>query len=576
MAEYDVVIRGGTVIDGSGGLPQPADVAIAAGRIVAVGSVPGHGQEEIDARGCLVTPGFVDLHTHYDAQVTWEQRLSPSSEHGVTTAVMGNCAIGVAPCHPDQHELLARVIAGVEDIPEAVLQNGIPWTWETFPEYLDFLAQRQFDMDVITQIPHSAIRVYVMGQRGADRESATGKDLAQMTALVNEAVQAGAFGVSTSRTLSHRTRDGALAPAETASEEELLALARGLKQAGRGVFEAIVDFNDIDLGASAEFDMLRRIAQVAECPVSFTVVQRPNEPNDWRTLLALLDQANQDGLAIRGQIAPKAVGMLFGLDLSFNPFSFYPSYRAIEHLPLPERVAALRRPDTKATLLAEQPSHTNPLMLWLTSLVESMYPLGNDPDYEPSPEDSIGATARRLGRSATDYAYDLLLEQEGKAMLFLPITNYVDGNLDNVLTMLNNPHTLIALGDGGAHLGLICDASYSTFTLTHWVRDRKRGARVPLPWAVHALTRRNALAIGLTDRGLVAAGMKADINVIDFEHLKLHAPSVAYDLPGGGRRVTQKADGYVATLVNGVVTYREGQPTGALPGRLVRSSELAI
>ena len=569
MRDYDLVIRGGTVYDGTGQPPSAADVGVLNGQIASVGTQLATGREEIDARGMIVTPGFVDPHTHYDGQVTWEPRLSPSSDHGVTTVVMGNCAIGLAPCRPEQHAMLIHVIAGVEDIPEAVMAEGIPWMWETYPEYLDHLETRRCDIDFASQVAHAAIRVYVMGQRGADREPPSGADLIEMTRLVREAIEAGAIGVSTSRTIAHRTLEGKLAPCETSGEAELMALARGVREAGAGVIEMISDFNDVTVGGATEFGILTRLAREAGCQLSYTLVQVPHDPEGWRTLLALTEEANREGLAIRGQIAPRAVGMCFGLDLSFNPFSFTESYRRIADLPLAERVARMRDPDLRARILSETPSGDHALMLWLTSLYESMFPIYQQPDYEPSPDDRISAVAEARGLPAAELAYDLLLEEDGNRVLYLPITNFADGTLSACLEMMKSDATLIGLGDGGAHYGLICDASYPTFALTHWVRDRK-GERLDLSWMINALTRKPALAVGLADRGLIAPGYKADLNVIDFDRLALRRPQVLHDLPAGGRRMVQRASGYHATIVSGVVTYRDGVATGALPGKLVR------
>jgi len=571
--QHDLVLRGGLIVDGSGDAPFQGDVAIDGGKIVAVGVVKGAGREEIDARGKLITPGFVDVHTHYDGQVLWEDRLAPSSSHGVTTVVMGNCAVGFAPCKPEQRELLLKVMAGVEDIPEVVMAEGLEWNWETFPEYMDALEQRHCDIDFAAQLPHAPLRVYVMGKRGADREPARLEDLEQMTALVEEALRAGAIGVTSSRTVAHRAVDGQLAPTETAAEAELLALARGMRQANTGVFEYITDFPGIVQNDTSDFDVMRRIAAAADRPLSFTLLQIPSQgPEGWRQLLDLIEDANADGIKITGQVSPRAVGLNFGLDLSFNPFSFRPSYQEIEHLPLGERAAAMRDPERKARILAERPDHPNGHILHLMSMVDRMFLLDETFDYEPPMDTSIGSRAAASGVAALELAYDLLLENEGKAILYLPVVNYIYGNLGPALEMMRHPNTVIALGDGGAHYGITCDAAYPTFALSHWVRDRN-GARIDLPEMIHALTQVPAESVGLLDRGLLRAGYKADVNVIDFDRLRLKSFEVKYDLPAGGRRITQHAEGYHATIVSGEITYREGQPTGTLPGRLVRGAQ---
>jgi N-acyl-D-aspartate/D-glutamate deacylase len=568
MSDFDLVIRGGTLYDGSGGEPKQADIGINGALIAAVGEGL-RGKEEIDAAGLMVTPGFVDAHTHYDGQITWENRLSPSSDHGVTTVVMGNCAVGFAPCRPEHRDMLIQVMSGVEDIPEVVMADGVPWEWETFPEYLDFLDTREADIDFATQIPHAAVRVYVMGKRGADREMAQMPDLVEMTRIVKEGIEAGAIGVSSSRTMAHRTSTGQLAPTETSGDAELLALARGVRQAGGGVMEVMTDFNDVQLGGMAEFETLRRLARDGGCPVSFTLVQVPQDENGWKRVLELTEEARAEGLALTGQVAPRAVGMCYGLDLSFNPFTYCDTYRTLADLPLDERVAKLRDPEIRAKILSEEPKDTNHTMVWLSGMFEQMFPMDETFSYEPDPQHSIGARAKARGIDARELAYDTLLEADGHRILYLPITNFADGSLSVVRKMMESEATMISLGDGGAHYGLICDASYSTFALTFWGRDRKEG-RFPLAHLVNELTRKPALLVGLDDRGMIAPGMKADINVIDFDKLTLHLPEVRYDLPGGARRMIQRVDGYVATIVSGKVTYRNGEPTGELPGRLVR------
>jgi len=572
-AEFDLVIRGGLIVDGGGGEPFAGDVAVKDGKIAAVGKVGGQGAEEIVATGQVVTPGFVDIHTHYDGQVTWESRLSPSSGHGVTTVVMGNCGVGFAPCKPDQHDMLVRVMEGVEDIPEVVMTEGLPWNWETFPEYLDALDQRRTDIDFAAQLPHSAVRVFVMGERGAAREPASEQDLAAMRQIVGEAVNAGALGVTTSQSHGHRTVDGDWAPSVNAEHAELLALAQGLADAGAGVFQLIPN-SQYGGDPADEMALFRRIVETSGRPLSFSLLEKKYQPDLPDKMLALVAQANDDGLPIRAQVFPRPIGMLFGLELSFQPFRFHPSFKAIEHLPLSEKVARLRDPAFRAQLLSEKPETTNPLYMTLASDVDDLYPMGDPPNYEPDAADRLGVRAAREGVTAGALALDTMLENEGRGVLMMPSSNYVRGNLEAVRRMITDPNSLIALGDGGAHYSLICDSSFPTFVLTHWTRDRSHG-RLPLPWAIRKLSHETANAVGLNDRGLLRAGYKADINVIDIDALQLHAPRIAYDLPANGRRLTQRADGFTATIVSGVVTYRNGEPSGALPGRLVRGGRAA-
>ena len=569
--QFDLIIRGGTIVDGSGAEPFTGDVAVRAGRIVAVGAVSGHAAEQIDAAGCIVTPGFVDVHTHYDGQVTWESQLAPSSQHGVTTVVMGNCGVGFAPCRPEHRDMLCEVMEGVEDVPEVVMAEGLPWNWQTFPEYLDALDQRRTDIDFAAQLPHSPVRVWVMGERGAAREPATAEELAQMTAIVAEAVKAGALGVTSSRNHGHRTVAGEWAPSVDADTSELIALARGLEQAGKGVFQIIPNAH---YGGEAAEDMAmfrQIIAASGGRPLSFSLLQKKYNLDLPETMLGLVAEARAEGLPIRAQVFPRPIGMLFGLELSFHPFRFHPTFQAIADLPLAQKVAALRDPAFRKRLLAETPVTDNPLYMTLASDVDDLYPMGDPPNYEPEAGSRLGARAAAEGVSAAELALDALLEREGRGVLMMPSSNYVEGNLETVRRMITDPGTLIALGDGGAHYGLICDSSFPTFLLTHWTRDRTHG-RLSLPWAIRQLTGEPAEAVGLNDRGRLAPGYKADLNVIDMAALTLHAPAIAYDLPAGGRRLTQRADGYRATVVSGVVTRREGEPTGALPGRLVRGA----
>jgi len=566
---YDTVIRGGLVYDGHGGAPFEADVAIVEGRIAAVArAIAGQGAEEIDARGNIVTPGFVDIHTHYDGQATWDERMQPSSWHGVTTVVMGNCGIGFAPCRPDDHDLLVRLMEGVEDIPHPILTEGLPWNWRSFPDYLDSLASRRFDVDIGAQLPHSALRVFVMGERGANREPATPDDVAAMAEIAREAAEAGALGFSTSRTINHRASDGRHIPTLTAGEEELTGIALGLAKAGKGVLQVVADFVD-DV---AEFGMLRRVVERSGRPLSFTLVQVSNRPESYRTQLALVDEAVAAGLEIKAQVGARAVGVLLGLELTMNPFTPYPAYARIAGLPLAERVAALKDPAFRERLLAEPPLGRvrGRLREW-----ENMHLVRGLPDYEPTGEDTVAAIAARTGQSPEVVALDHLVSQGGKAIIYVPTLNYAEGSLDAIHTMLSHPQAVPGLSDGGAHVGQICDGSFPTTLLTHWARDRTRGPRLPLEAVIRGQARDTARAVGLYDRGVIAPGYRADLNVIDHERLTLHAPEVRYDLPAGGKRLVQRATGYVATLVAGQVTYRDGEATDALPGRLLRGSQAA-
>jgi len=565
----DMVVRGGTVVDGSGGEPRIADVAIADGRIVGVGKVAARGSQEIDARGLLVTPGFVDIHTHYDAQVTWSNSLSSSCWHGVTTALIGNCGVGFAPCLPERRDMLVKLMEGVEDLPEVVLTEGLPWNWQSFPEFLDALAARRYDTDVATQVPHAAVRVHVMGQRGADREPSTEAERQEMARIAAEGIRAGALGFSTSRTIAHKTRKGEHTPTLGAAEGELRAIAEALRGVGAGWMQVISDFDDPD----EEFAMLRRVAAASGQLMSTQLLQRMNRPELWRQILDKIEDANRNGARIMGQVMGRPIGLMLGFELSQHPFFTRPSWRTIADLPFAEKLAILRQPEFRARLLSEPTA--DPLMARRLNTWENLYPLGDPPQYEPPPEASIAAIAKRQGRNPEEVAYDVMLERDGRGIINFPVINYAAGNLDAVKTMVEHPNTLMGLGDGGAHVGLICDASSTTHMITHWTRDRTRGPRLPLEFAVKRLSRDNALALGLADRGLIAPGCKADINVIDYDRLGVRSPELWYDLPAGGKRLVQRADGYVATVVSGEVVHREGEATGALPGRLVRGPQTA-
>lgn len=572
MADFDLIIRGGTVVDGTGAAPRRADIAIRDGRIAAIGDVGASADQHIDAAGLIVTPGFVDVHTHYDGQATWENRLDPSSGHGVTSVVMGNCGVGFAPCRPDERGMLVDLMEGVEDVPEVVMTEGLPWNWQTFPDYLDALQGRQFDVDVAAQLPHSALRVFVMGERALTDQPPSADDLARMRSLTAEAVRAGALGVTSSRNLLHRTKAGDLAPSLHSDEAELAALADGLKDAGSGVFQLIpAPMGD----AREEFALMKRLAQRSGRPLSYTLIQMPTgDESAWRVSLDELTQAAAEGLQIRAQVAPRPVGMLYGLELSFHPFALHPSYRQIAHLPLAKRVARMRDPEFRARLLAEQPQDSNPVYLKTVKAFAYAYAWTDRAEYEPHPSGRLDRLAKAVGLPIEEFAYDLLLRDEGRALFYLPGANYRDGNLAAVRQMIGHPQTVVGLGDGGAHYGMICDASFPTYFLTRWARDADANERIDLASAVAALTSEPARLAGLNDRGRLAVGMKADLNLIDFERLALQLPDVVYDLPAGGRRMRQRANGYAATIVSGVVTYRDGKPTGALPGRLVRAARV--
>ncbi|KZS84878.1 D-aminoacylase [Mycobacterium persicum] len=569
---YDLLIRNGTIVDGSGGEPYVGDVAVQDGVIRVVGVVNDESaKREIDATGLLVTPGFVDLHTHYDGQAIWSDRLTPSSAHGVTTVVMGNCGVGFAPCRQQDHDVLVDVMAGVEDIPGVVMTDGLPWTWETFPDYLNALEAGSRDIDVAVYLPHSPLRVYVMGQRGADREPATRQDLAAMRALAKEAIEAGALGFASSRLTIHKTESGSPIPSYDAAREEIEEIARGVVDGGGGLLQFVPD-----IPAGGYQPVLQLVFDVAEdlrLPVTFTLVVANTGDPTWPDAITMIEKANAVGGDITAQLLPRPIGLIIGLQLSANPFVLYPSYREIAHLPLAERVAEMRKPEVRARILADKPGHGHPI-LYVAQAWDWIFPLGESPDYEPDPSDSIGARARARGVNPMEEAYDRLLDDDGHAMLLVATSNLENNSLDTVGKLLHRDDVVLGLGDGGAHYGMICDASYSTYFLAHWARDRASG-RFTLAEAVRELTSVPARVAGLADRGRIAVGYKADLNVIDHGALRLHKPVIRYDLPAGGRRLDQTAEGYVATVVSGEVIAENGVPTAARPGRLVRGRRSA-
>jgi len=560
--QFDLVIRGGTIVDGTGAQPYVADIGVKDGVITQIGAISATAGEEIAAAGLTVTPGFVDVHTHYDGQITWESRMAPSSNHGVTTVVMGNCGVGFAPVRDGDHELMIKLMEGVEDIPEVVMAAGVPFNWNSFPDYLDALDQRVSDVDFATQIPHSPLRVFVMGERGANLEPPTLEDLVEMRRHVTEAVRAGALGVASSRNLFHRFRSGELAPSVTTELDEVLALAEGLKDAGAGTFQCNPN---LDNDARDEMKIFRTIAQQAGVPVTFSLIAMPTQPENWDRYVDGVREAAADGLTIRGQFMPRPMGVMYGLDLSYHPFSLNPSYRPIAKLPLAEKVAAMRDPELRARLIAEEPEDPNPAFVGLIRSIKSLFRIGDPADYNFREEDSIQAKARREGIDPREAIYDALLEEDGRAVL-CSYSSEVPDYLAKSRDLIGDDRFVVALGDGGAHYGMICDAAYTTYLLTGRVgRDG-----LDLPTAIKALTSQPATSVGLNDRGTLAVGYKADINVLDLANMVLHKPQVIADLPAGGKRLSQKSKGYVATIVSGQLTYRNGEATDALPGRLVR------
>jgi N-acyl-D-aspartate/D-glutamate deacylase len=567
---YDVVIRGGTVMDGNGGTPFEVDVAVKDGKIAAIGTVTGSGADEVDARGMSVTPGFIDIHTHYDGQAMWDSHLAPSSWHGVTTVVMGNCGVGFAPVRRDTQDKVVALMEGVEDLPGPCLNEGLDWTWESFAEYLTALERRPHDIDFCALLPHAPMRVYVMGDRAMALEDANQEDIARMREITADAVRAGAFGFSTSRTIAHKTLAGDHHPGLRAQENELMGIAMGLKDAGAGFIEMTSDWNTPD--PATEFAMVRRIMTASGRPLVFSLNQRHDRTEAWKDLLALSAQAAADGLPIRCVAPPRPIGALLGLSGSQNPFAGTRTYRSIAHLPLTERVAAMRDPEVRAKILADDPKEFNTWSLLGRIGYARMFRFTNPLNYTPSREDSITAIAAREGRTEAEVAYDILLEDDGRGFIFTALVNYANYDLEAVKTMYAQQHVIPGLSDGGAHVAFISDASFPTFLFSYWGRDREDG-RMSIPDLVRRQTREPARFAGLLDRGVLAPGMKADINVIDFANLALERPEMIVDLPAGGRRLMQKARGYVATVKAGQVTYRNGVATGALPGGLVRGPQ---
>lgn len=570
---HDLVIRGGTVVDGTGRPRFEADIAIDNGTITAVGPGPGPGAREIDARGLIVTPGFVDIHTHYDGQVSWDSVIAPSSWHGVTSVVMGNCGVGFAPASPDKHDFLISLMEGVEDIPGAALAEGLTWDWVSLPEYLDAIAARRYTVDIGAQVPHAPLRAFVMGERGADHtQDPTPDEIAEMARLTYEGLQAGALGFASSRTVNHRTKAGQKIGTLTARSEELLGIAGALREAGHGVLEFANDFRD----AEAELTLFRRLAEESGRPLSFGFTQKVNDPDGWREILKYLEAAAAEGVDMKGQTTGRPVGILLGIQGSMNPFMLTDTFKAFEHLPFEERLARFRDPEMRRRMIAEHGTHRGAALAGtVPGHADRLFALGDPPNYEPDPSDSIGEQARRAGTDPIEHLYDALLADGGRAMLYYPGSQYAQFSLDAARELILSDRTLFGLSDGGAHVGLICDASFPTYNITHWCRDRVRGEQLPLEFVVKGQTRDTAAHVGWHDRGVLAPGYRADVNVIDFAKLALRPPRMVHDLPAGGRRLLQEAIGYRYTIKAGQVTFADGKHTGALPGTLVRGPQPA-
>ncbi|MBB6228898.1 N-acyl-D-aspartate/D-glutamate deacylase [Polymorphobacter multimanifer] len=571
---HDLVIRGGTIVDGSGAPAFRGDIAIDGERITAVGTISASGRREIDASGLHVTPGFVDIHTHYDGQATWDAEMAPSSWHGVTTVVMGNCGVGFAPARPDRHQWLIGLMEGVEDIPGTALAEGMRWNWESFPEYLDALAELPRTVDVGTHVPHGAVRAYVMGERGANNEAPTADDIAAMSAIVEDGLRAGALGFSTSRTVLHKSIDGVLVPGTTATREELIGIGRAMGRVGHGVFEMASDLKR----EWNEFSWMGDLSRETGLPVTYAMLQSIAKEMSWQEQMAATEAQNAQGAHIVAQIALRGTGILMAWQGTVHPFKFRESWVAIEGLPWAKQLAHLNDPAFKARLLAEPSiipeSDIQAVLMVVAHGFGLQYAMPEGFDYEPGRDLAIETLARAAGVSPAEYAYDMLTANDGTGFIYLPLLNYADGNLDFVAGLLEHPDTVISLSDGGAHCGTICDAASPTFLLQHWVRDRVRG-RVSIENAIRRQCRDTALLYGLEDRGLLAPGHLADINLIDMGTLKLGKPWLAFDLPAGGKRLLQTADGYVATIKRGAVTFEHGVPTGAVPGQLIRGPQQA-
>ncbi|MCX2983292.1 D-aminoacylase [Halieaceae bacterium IMCC14734] len=584
---YDLKIINGQIYDGDGGAPFAANVAVSDGVIVEIGPCKASATTVIDAAGAIVTPGFIDLHTHYDGQVSWDETLSPSINHGVTTVVMGSCGVGFAPVRENDRDTLVRIMEGVEDIPGAALAEGITWDWESLPQYMDALDAKPHSIDFAVQVTHDPLRVYVMGERAVYNESATAEDIAEMQRLTREALEAGAVGFSTGRSDVHRSADGQWTPSSEASAEELAGIAGAMDGLGHGVLQAVNDFNLEREGDQfpVEFEILEQFAKAAKGrPFSLSLMQRDFAPDQWQRIIARAEDLSEDGLNIRLQVAPRGIGVTVGLQCTFHPFIGFPSYKKISQLPLAERVAAMRAPAFRAQLLTEEsekmagdgtpvPPIADALLAAVDFVAAKTFLLGDNPEYEQTEETSVLHMAQEAGVDTLAMIYDLMLEDDGRALLYFPIYNYTGMNYDNVLTMMEHPLSIQGLSDGGAHVGTVCDSSFSTYLLSYWSRDRERGPRLELPEVIHRLTADIADYCGMEDRGRLKVGLKANINVIDYDKLRLYPPRMVQDLPAGGQRLLQDASGYRAVVVAGEVVVDQDAVTAARPGRLYRAGQ---
>ncbi len=572
---HDLVIRGGTVVDGTGAAPRQADVAIQGDRVVAVGENLGDAEREIDATGMVVAPGWVDVHTHYDGQVTWDPHCTPSGWNGVTTLVMGNCGVGFAPVRPGQEDFLIQLMEGVEDIPGTALHEGITWDWESFPEYLDKLEEMPRSVDVGTQIPHGAVRAYVMGERGAKNEKANADEIAEMHVLVKEALQAGALGFSTSRTMVHRAKDGEVVPGTYADEDEIFGIGRALGEVGHGIFEVASDLAP----EGKELDWMSRLGKETGQPVSFACLQNPIDKDQWKRLMEAVDKDRAEGGHLTPQVAQRPAGLLLGFESSAQPFMFHDVWQQeLKELDPAARIERMRDPEIKRRLIEEEP-HMEAVSMGPQALIlqawQMMFPLGDPIEYEPSADQSIAASAARDGKDPRELAYEIMMSNDGKGMIYLPLLGYANGDLEPIREMMAHPASVFSLSDGGAHCGLIADASIPTYLLTHWVRDRTRGDKFKIEEIVEQQTRNTARFYGFEDRGTLEPGMLADVNVIDLDALRIGAPEMVYDLPAGGNRLVQDIEGYRYTVKRGQVTFEDGTATGALPGVLIRGPQAA-